>query len=258
MAILGPVLTGLSPYLIARIFPVDYDGKPKGGNEIHAPFEQPNMEFSLNWQSAFEHAGPESNAPALTAMLQSGALQPLMNILSDSAMDSSNKLSDSMTSANNALDEFKGRTGITKLNSTQIFSGMAPVKLTANIVLRAYKDAKKEVDQPLNQLIQWALPQKLAKDGVLNEIAELVRSGSRDLKEYLKGLMPSQAPHLVGVQYKRRSFSRMVIESIADPLDSPITGDGYYASAIVPITFSTLTALDANDWAQEVTRRTAL
>lgn len=258
MSILKSDWTGLSHHLIARIYPVDYDGKPIGGHEVHAPFEQPNMEISLNWQSPFENAGPESNAPALTAMLQSGALQPLMNILGDSVMSVDKSWGGKMLATDKAMQDFQGRTGITKLNSTQIFSGMAPAKITSSLIFRAFKDARTEVDQPFNQLMQWALPQYLAKDGALNEIAKVVQSGSRNLKDYLGSLMPSEAPQLVGLQYKRRSFNRMVIESIADPLDSPITQEGYYASAIVPITLSTLTALDTNDWANTVTRHISL
>ncbi len=263
MTILSSQWDGLSSYLIARIFPVDHDGNRQGDVEVRAPVTEALLEGTFQWQSSFEGAGTESKAPALSAMLQSGAIQPLMNVLSDSVLSKNsqaenNALSDSMNSTHAAMSEFRGRTGITKLNSTQIFSGMAPMKITGNLLFRAYSDPRNEVEAPYTQLMKWALPEELARDGVLTLIARRVQSGSATLKEYLKDLMPSQAPTMVGFQYKRRYFTPMVIESLNEPLSSPITQDGYYASMQVPITLSTLTALDQNDWISVSTRSQAL
>jgi hypothetical protein len=42
-----------------------------------------------------------------------------------------------------------GRTGITKLNSTQIFSGMPPVKFSFTAHFRALTDPQSEVRDPI-------------------------------------------------------------------------------------------------------------
>lgn len=257
MAVLSSQWQGLSPHLVARIFPVDYKGNKMGSIEVQAPFTDATMEASFNWQSSFENAGAESKAPALTAMLQSGAIQPLMNALGNTGIGQQTMMLSS-GETKHLLSEFEGRTGITKLNSTQVFSGMQPIKITATLLFRAYADAKKEVNAPFDQLMQWALPQQLAKDGVLAEIVNRVSQGEKSFTEYLKTLMPSFAPHLVGLKYKLRSFPLMVIESISEPLDSPITRTGHYASLAVPVTFSTLTALDRHDWATITTKSTTL
>ena len=51
--------------------------------------------------------------------------------------------------SNDLLKQFEGRTGITKLNSTQVFTGMPPVKIQVTALLRAWRDSASEVEAPL-------------------------------------------------------------------------------------------------------------
>ena len=44
-----------------------------------APLTDASMDVVLNWQSPFEQAGPESRAPSIMAMLQSGEIQPVLS-----------------------------------------------------------------------------------------------------------------------------------------------------------------------------------
>jgi hypothetical protein len=55
---------------------------------------------------------------------------------------------------------------------------------------------------------------------------------------------------MIGFQYKRRLYAPLVIESIGEPMSSPINSDGYYTELAVPMTISTLTALDKDDYAK--------
>ena len=74
------------------------------------------------------------------------------------------------------LAQFEGRTGITKLNSTQVFNGMPPVKIQVTALFRAWRDSMKEVEAPFNKLMEWALPIELSKDGsVLARAAETAK-----------------------------------------------------------------------------------
>jgi hypothetical protein len=245
---------GLNENLIARIYPVNPQGiRLARGSEIQAPLiDGATLEGAFNWNSPFENAGAESKAPALTAMIQSGAILPIMNSLSGvggNGKTGQDQGGGMMADATDALKEFQGKTGITKLNSTQIFSGMPPLKITCTLVFRAFANAKAEVMRPYRQLWEWALPQKLATDGVVAGLIETATSqGKNDAKSYLGALMPSDAPQMVAFEYKSRAFAPMVIENITEPLDSPITKDGDYARLLVPITLSTLSALDKNDW----------
>ena len=110
----GPLWDGINPSLIATIYEVDHKGEPLDEtNRVRCLFvDDANLEATLNWQSPFEGAGPEARAPTLSAMLQSGAIQPLAERVG--AGEATKEVSETA----------RGRTGITKLNSTQVFSGI--------------------------------------------------------------------------------------------------------------------------------------
>lgn len=201
------------------------------------------MEVTLNWQSPFESAGPETKAPALMAMLSSGALQPVVDVLfgrrgSDPGV--AQKKSDEF------LRQFEGRTGITQLNSTQVFSGMPPVKIQVVALFRAWLAPGKEVMEPVEKLMEWALPVELAADGsALTRLVDTLK-GKRGAIEVL---MPSRSPVHIAMTYKGRTYSPLVIESIGQPLDAPINRNGLYVEQLIPMTLCTLTALDRKMWA---------
>jgi len=72
----------------------------------------------------------------------------------------------------NEAKNLEGQTGITKLNSRQVFSGLPPIKIPITMYFRAWANAQDEVERPINQLFEWALPQELA-----DESAYLYRVG---------------------------------------------------------------------------------
>lgn len=147
---------------------------------VRAPLIDANLEILLNWQSPFESAGPESRAPGAMAMLQSGALQPVLASMdlfrSKRDGPSGEEMAGMMDKTDSFLKQFEGRTGITKLNSTQVFSGMPPIKITCTALFRAWADAAKEVEAPFNRLMEWALPVQLSKDAsILARAVQAVR-----------------------------------------------------------------------------------
>jgi len=255
---LSSLWDGLSGHLLASFYEVAKLGE--GGDAawgridgktdpttVYAPLSEANLEMALNWQSPFEQAGVESRAPALMAMLQSGALQPVVSTIFGHHGDESE---DSITGGFGAkvgamLSRFEGRTGMTKLNSTQVFTGMPPVKIQVTALFRAWRDARSEVDTPYNKLMQWALPIGLSKDGsILARAVQAVR-GEMD---WVDALMPSYAPTRIGMTYKRRTYAPLVIEAIGLPMSSPVNANGEYIELSVPLTLCTLTALDRADW----------
>jgi len=194
------------------------------------------LDAGLNWQSPFEGAGAESKAPALMSMLQSGAFQPLIDSLGGKAKDA---LQDTVNKA-------RGRTGITKLNSTQVFSGMPPIKIQGNLLFRAWENPISEVENPLDTLMRWSLPHFLAPEGTL--LSNAINYAQGNGKTLIETIMPSEAPPLVALTYKGRTYAPMVIESINVPLGSPIDTNGNFTSLLIPVTFASLTALDGTDW----------
>lgn len=246
-SVLSSEWTGLSPFLLATFYEVrkQQDGKWGYTSEcdqqvVKAPLTEASMEIALNWQSPFEQAGAESKAPALMAMLQSGALQPLIN-----AITNKQAAAGAQKKANDFLSRFEGRTGITKLNSTQVFTGMPPVKIQVTALFRAWKDPTTEVEEPVDKLMAWALPVKLSDDGSI--LARAVETAKGDMAA-IDAVMPSSTPIKIAMQYKGRTFSPLVIESIAMPLGSPINRTGKFVELAVPMTLCTLTALDRDDW----------
>lgn len=247
----GSLWDGLNPHLIASFFLVGRDGRRVDGSPVvQAPLTECEMEIVLNWQSPFENTGPESKAPTLTAMLQSGALQPTVDALVDPSKAQESSRAHQETSA--LLKKFEGRTGITKLNSTQIFTGMQPIKFSVQALFRAWRDARQEVEMPVDILMEWALPEKLADDGTV--LPRLVDAAKGETGA-IEALLPSMTPQLIGMQYKNRTYAPLVIESIGLPLSSPIDVDGNFVELLVPMTICSLTALDRHDWAETSTRR---
>lgn len=247
---LGSAWDGLSPHLIANFYEVTKNDAGTWGRSaqtdplmIRAPLTEASLEVSLNWQSPFENAGPESKAPALMAMLQSGALAPVVDALMGNKNQEQNS---AQQQSKDFLKQFEGRTGITKLNSTQVFNGMPPLKIQVTALFRAWKSPMMEVEAPLNKLMSWALPVELSQDGsVLARAAEAAK-GEMD---YVSALMPSLAPTTIAMKYKGRTYAPLVIESISLPLASPIDAGGQFVELLVPISLSSLTAIDRKDWA---------
>ena len=242
---------GLSPHLIASFWEVKRDGSSKdgywsqvdGSPIVRAPLSDANLEMLLNWQSPFENAGPETRAPTIFAMLQSGTLQPVIDALNPFKSDK--QTSGKFEAGAGTLKQFEGRTGITKLNSTQVFNGMPPVKITVTALFRAWRDSASEVEAPVNQLMQWALPVHLDENSTILSRAAEAAKGSR---EWVDALLPSTSPVKIAMMYKNRIFSPMVIEAIGVPLSSPVDAKGRFIELTVPLTLCSHTGIDRKDW----------
>jgi len=240
----------LSRHRIARIYACDADGvalvsEPLG---VSGPASDVNFESTLNWQSPFESTGPEAKAPALMAMLQSGSLVPVINAIqavNPIQNDAINGvLNDAAGKAKQIAKDLEGRTGITKLNSRQVFSGMPPIKVTLTLHFRAMFDSMAEVVEPYQRLLEFSMPQGLAADGVLTEV--IASTGSEN-SSLLKAMFPSVAPLMVGFIYGNNRYPAMVIETVSNPLDGPMDSEGRPIFRSVQLTLATLTALDRAD-----------
>lgn len=245
----------LSKHLIGSIYPCDDTGaeimgennQPQG---IMMPATEVQIEYSLNWQSPFENSGPESKLPTIMAMIQSGQISQLANVVGAAVGEDSavgkliNKATDGIAGVSDSL---KGKTGITKMNSRQVFAGMPPAKITMMLHFRAVSDAETQVMQPYQQLLEWAVPKKLAESGVVSEIVQAKG-------DILSGMFPSDAPTMVGFRFANNRHSPMVIESVGNPLDGPMDSEGRPIYRVVQVTLATLTALDKADIANIFTR----
>lgn len=241
----------LNPKLLANIYPCDADGVvivSEASSVVRAPLTDATFEATLNWQSPFEATGPESKAPSLMAMLQTGhlatvigALQAVNPIQSETI---NGVLNDSANKAKQLAKDLEGRTGITKLNSRQVFAGMPPIRIPATLHLRAMTDPEREVLEPYRNLLRWALPQELAEDGILTEV--IASTGSPN-SSIIRALFPSRAPMMVSMIYGGERYAPLVIESISRPLNVAMDRNGAPVYMAVQLVLATLTALDRND-----------
>lgn len=244
---------GLDKNLLASIYPVDFMGKAVGdGITVKSPLTESNVELTGNWQSAFENAGPESKAPTIMAMLQSGSLSSYLQAFfgkADPTSQNDGVLNGVLSQVQGFAKNAQGRTGMSKLNSTQIFTGSAPVKITGTLHFRAFDDPDGEVQQPIDQLAKWVLPKTLAESGSIVSLIEAVR-GARRLSDIniVQALLPSEAPQMLGLRYGGYTFSPLVMESVGRPLTVPMTKAGQPLTVSIPFTLASLTALDVGDW----------
>ena len=229
------VWEGLNQNLLATIFVCDKEGAPKGGS-VSAPLLESNLDIALNWASPFEDTGIQSKMPSLFSLLQSGELQGVVDATTTKGSATNQKASDAVAS-------FVGKTGITKLNSIQTFASMPPFKIQITMIFRAWCDAASEVEEPVAQLLAWALPEKLAQDGALVATLKAIQGDGA----LMDALLPSKAPQMVGLYYKNRLYAPLVIENIGIPIGSPITKNGNYIEMSIPLTVCTLNAWDKDD-----------
>ncbi|MDO9092700.1 MAG: hypothetical protein Q7U99_08720 [Rubrivivax sp.] len=236
---------GLSKSLLVSIFPVNAQGRQEPGAEVQAPTTEGSIELTANWQSPFEQSGAESKIPAIMAMLQTGVLQsyaqPMLGKADDKGLVA--------RLAQEVVDFSKdgaGRSGMTKLNSTQVFTGAAPIKIPLTLHFRAYDDPATEVQAPLDQLARWTLARKLAADG---SIVTAIKSFNQG-QGFLKSLLPSEAPQLIGLRIEGHTFAPLVIESMSRPITGPKAANGAPLNVAVQLQLSSLTALDADDWSR--------
>lgn len=255
----------LNEHLIASVYPVDRSGNATDGNSIRAMVTEASMEIQLGWQSPFEAMGPEAVSPTLLAMVQSGEMENILTGLGQASnifgsfvggiVESISTLTSGMGfgTISEAASAGVGRTGLTKMNSTQVFTGMPPIKINASLLFRAWADPQAEVEEPFNVLMGLALPKCLQRDSIMTSLAS---GSSGKCSEFsgsaggaLDAMLPSLTPTMVGLTYKARTYKPLVIESVGFPMDSPSTADGHYVELLIPVTFATWQTYDAQDWA---------
>jgi hypothetical protein len=242
---------GLNPLLIASFYPVERvlsaDGKSErwqrvpDSTEVRAPLTEFNMEHTANWNSPFENTGADQKFSSVSALLQAGALAPLM-----AQLQSLLKTQGADASALSSVSSLEGRSSVTKLNSRQIYNGTPPYKLTGTAQFKAFADAYEEVEAPVNQLVAWNLPKMLAADG---PVLSLLMAGS-------PSLYPSEVPQIIGMSFAGMQFLPLVIETCSYPIGGPRTSKGHLIEAPVQLSIASLSAIDKGDWAGFTTRET--
>lgn len=263
----GPWL-GLSAHLLAHLWPCNENGVPTPNEmAVIGPISDHNLDLTFNWQSPFENAGPESKFPAMMAMVQSGQLATL-GVTIETAIETlqqkvkteiaepqrvqlaADMMKNVVKSVQKTAEGMAGRTGITKLNSRQVFSGMPPAKINFTLHFRTLHDPARDIVAPYKRLLSWALPVKLSQRSVLNSaIAGASQAGGLGAaaSAVLDAMFPSTAPTFVMLTYAGQSWGPMVIEHFSHPLDSELDRNGQPLRRAVQLSLGSLTAIDRSD-----------
>lgn len=234
----------LNSGLFGHISPCDKDGNLiTGGVTVSAPLiESADLQQQFNWQSPFENYSLDTRHPTLMAALQTNLVGQVTEALT-AVKGEDSMISQAMKPLADVFAAAEGRTGITKLNSRQVFIGHEPLKIDITMAFRAYSDPVKEVEMPINALMEMPYPPDLAED-VASAAASKSEEGISAM--VIEALFPSVAPSFVSFTYKGKTYKPMVIESISRPLINPYSsfGDIY---ATVQISLGSFRSLDMKD-----------
>lgn len=250
-SVLSSDWTGLSGHLLAHFYPVvrRVEGttvlwqRDPDGAEVVAPLTDGNVEQRANWTSPFENQTADARLSSLSAMFQSGGFEPILNALQQFAQADPG-LGGTIGQVKAQVASLQGLSAVTKLNSTQVFSGMPPVNITVTAHFRALFDARSEVEDPMHQLMAWAAPKKLAQQGIVgNALDPNVKGGA------VRTVFPSEAPQVLAMQYANMLFKPLVIEATPFQLTGPRDSSGRLIAGAMTLSLQTLTAMDKDDWA---------
>lgn len=220
----------LSDLYQMRIRLCDKKGVELSGNQVVATVIDAEMTLESQYSNPFENMTPEHKLPTLMGMLQSGdgadiAETALSNVFGVQLSENTKE----------SLNNFVGRSSLTKINSTQIFLSSQPVTIPATLLFSAWENAKVEVEDQIKLLQQWSLPQELV-ESLIKEVTE---------NKSLKSIFPSTAPPYVAVYYGGKRYFPMLISSCSAPLSAPMDNEGNRMQLQVQVTFLSRTAWDA-------------
>lgn len=195
------------------------------GEPIYFLFVDGDMSIESQWQTPFESSNPENKLPSLMAGLQSGTFSDaFVGITKSLGLD---KLGESGAEMMSGLE---GKSNFTKVNSTQIYLSSAPTRMSLNLALLAYKDAKLEVERPLLKLQQLAMPKILGDS--------LVQEGE---------FFSSTIPPFVAITFANKTYKPFIVESVSAPIGGATDAMGNRLSATISVTVASRTAMDARD-----------
>lgn len=248
--------------LLAQIYVVDKFGNKQGDFVVEAAITEGGLELASQYSSPFD-ANPDQRMPTLMGMVQSGEFVSALGNIANSAKSSdgivglaSNALSKAgevtgfnslLKTAGNAIQSVEGKTNLTKVNSIQIFNSTQAVRLNITLFLRAWEDAKLEVEAPLSLLEQWSLPAELSEYGIARNVADSIKKNGSSIEGVFGGLFPSTVPPFVAINYAGRTYLPFLIESISTPLVVERDKDMNRLAVTVTITIVSRTAWDATD-----------
>lgn len=198
------------------------------GKLLHFMFVDGDISIESQWQSPFESINVDNKMPNLMAGLQAGTLvDTAVNLAEPLGLGDATR----QAATEFGLTGLKGKSNFTKINSTQVFLSASPIRLNLTLSLLAYKDALKEVEEPLLELQKMAMMKKLAES--------LTSAGE---------LFPSEIPNFVTVTYSGKTYKPMAIENVSTPINGSTDANGNRLSASITLSLISYTSIDKTEW----------
>ncbi len=251
--------------LLAQIYTVDKHGVRTGKMTVECAITEGNFDLANQYSSPFaDKFNLDQKYPTLMGAIQSGVGLESLGTIAQLTADvtntaiqkvagSDNKLLASLGQSINSLENqlsqafegslidsiiqktgqkivsLEGKSNLTKVNSTMVYVSTEPIRLQLTLFFRAWENAKLEVEKPLKQLQQWALPVKLG-ESLLTD-----------------GLFPSIAPPFIAISHAGNTYLPLLIESMSTPLVTERDRHMNRLAASVTLSLVSRTAWDANN-----------
>ncbi len=251
--------------LLAQIYTVDKHGVRTGKTTVECAITEGNFDLANQYSSPFaDKFNLDQKYPTLMGAIQSGVGLESLGTIAQLTADvtntaiqkvagSDNKLLASLGQSINSLENqlsqafegslidsiiqktgqkivsLEGKSNLTKVNSTMVYVSTEPIRLQLTLFFRAWENAKLEVEKPLKQLQQWALPVKLG-ESLLTD-----------------GLFPSTAPPFIAITHAGNTYLPLLIESMSTPLVTERDSHMNRLAASVTLSLVSRTAWDAKD-----------
>lgn len=226
----------LSEVFKTRFMLCDRDGNIiENSPRVTAVAIEGHLSHESNWSTPFDSSNPENKLPTFLGGLQSGTLTDLASAAA-STMGFGENLADNLRQA-------EGRSSFTKVNSTQIFLSNSSVQIQMTVIFRAFRNARKEVENQVGLLHQMSVPIELSDDSV-------VTSQLQDPDISIEGFMPSLVPPYIALYHAKRSYKPLILQSFSRDIVGNMTQDGDMLYLEIPITLLSRQAWDSKDVGQ--------
>lgn len=250
--------------LLAQIYTVDRHGVRTGDTTVECVITDGNFDLVNQYSNPFSGTNLDQKYPTFMGAIQSGVgLETLgaiaqlttdvTNIAIKKVTGSDNKLLATLGQSINSLGDkvklafddslidtvlkktgqtlvsLEGKSNLTKVSTTMVYVSTEPIKIQLTLFFRAWENAKREVENPLKQLQQWASPGELG-DSILAD-----------------GLFPSTAPPFIAITHAGNTYLPFLIESMSTPLVTERDKHLNRLAASVTLSVVSRTAWDAKD-----------
>jgi len=210
----------LSPHLFATITDTESMDMVTGRIKSYS------VSNENTWENVFEGMDADSMNPYLSGVIQSGDL--------------------SKTVGWESLQALQGKTLVTEAQSLQIWRGIQPQSISLELEFKAFHDAYKEVELPIQYLTKMQAPSlsqnkvamlEEAKDKALEKLGLKTKEEAEALLGKRDGIL-GDVPSFVTVDFLGKRFSvDYVIESISEDIDIVrVDANGNRVKQVVNIT----------------------